>query len=397
MTRSGQRGFTLIELMIALVVSSLLVGMILAIFSRMSLAYRGQQQIAGVQQVLAAARATIELDAKQAGFAMPQGFTIARTGLGTLQSPVQITNSSTGPDQIAFFYAEYADPTAPAVVTGVTDWPETPTLTVDSTLGFSDEDLVVLSTQDIPSRDNSIVRGPPSAKIATYDACVLQIVKGGVSGGSPGTLRFSAVPPWGGVNSTHCTAPVAMPPPPSSKTLATMVYKFVAHAYRIDPDPARAAIGPLQGELISGGLLGTAASWTDLAYGFTDIQTALQVFESRTDDTPDPDNDPDRNWYSGGRQNTLTEPSTRPAPPPPLMNSLLHISISLVARTDRDVEGIATAATPQLIVPANPNNNTIGNHASVALPSATDPALGGSRIYRFTTFTVDLRNLGVGR
>ena len=59
--------------MVALLVSSLLVGMILAIFSRMSIAYRGQQQIAGVQQVLAAARATIELDAKQAGLEMAAG------------------------------------------------------------------------------------------------------------------------------------------------------------------------------------------------------------------------------------------------------------------------------------------------------------------------------------
>ena len=91
MTR-GPRGFTLIELMVALLVSSLLVGMILAIFSRMSLAYRGQQQIAGVQQVLAAARATIELDAKQAGLGIPQGFKTAMTG-ATMQSPVKISNS----------------------------------------------------------------------------------------------------------------------------------------------------------------------------------------------------------------------------------------------------------------------------------------------------------------
>jgi len=82
---------------------------------------------------------------------------------------------------------------------------------------------------------------------------------------------------------------------------------------------------------------------------------------------------------------------------PPFPDTLLQISISLVARTDRDVEGIATAATPQLIDPAIPNNNTIGNHPSVPLPSATDPALQGARIYRYTTFLVDFRNLGVGR
>src|SRR5215475_3569971 len=105
MTRRRQRGFTLIELMVALLVSSLLVGMILAIFTRMSLAYRSQQQIAGVQQILAAARAAIELDAKQAGLGMPQGFKTAMTGTA-LQLPVQVTNSSTAPDQVALFYAD---------------------------------------------------------------------------------------------------------------------------------------------------------------------------------------------------------------------------------------------------------------------------------------------------
>src|SRR4029077_6109106 len=82
------RGFTLIELMVALLVSSLLVGMILAIFSRMSLAYRGQQQIAGVLPIRAAARAEIDLDAKKAGFVMLQGFRTAITGWAVLQSPV---------------------------------------------------------------------------------------------------------------------------------------------------------------------------------------------------------------------------------------------------------------------------------------------------------------------
>ena len=46
--------------MVALIVSSLLVGMILSIFLRMSLAYRGQQQVANVQSVLAGARQMIE-------------------------------------------------------------------------------------------------------------------------------------------------------------------------------------------------------------------------------------------------------------------------------------------------------------------------------------------------
>ena len=388
MTRRPERGFTLIELMVALVVSALLVGMILAIFSRMSLAYRGQQQIAGVQQVLAAARATIELDAKQAGFRMAQGFKIASDPTN-LQSPVQITNSNTGPDRVAFFYA---DASAQAVVTAVVgSWATTPTVTVDLTTGFAPGDLVVLSTADpkLPSPIDA-----SDAMLVTYDACVLRIAPGGVVGTQGGSITFETSSPWGLPDSSHCTTPFAPPVPPSSTIQAPMLYKLVAHAYRIDPDPARAALGPLQGSLISGGLLHSAAdNWTDLAYGFTDIQTALQVFDGDGIDTADLDTDGNREWYSSAMQQTLTQPIPVAATfvPP------IEISISLVARTDRDVEGIATAATPQLIDPAIPDNNTVGDHPSVPLPSATDPALQGSRIYRYTTFQVDLRNLGVGR
>jgi prepilin-type N-terminal cleavage/methylation domain-containing protein len=376
MTRRRERGFTLIELMVALVVSSLLAGMILAIFSRMSTAYRGQQQIAGVQQVLAAARATIELDAKQAGLAMAQGFKLAGAP-GVEQSPIQVTNSSTGPDRIAFFYA---DPTDQAVVASVVGtWNVTPAVIVDSATGFLPGDLVVLSTADLPLA-NPI--GFTDANLAKYDACVLQIVTpGGIVGT---TVTFSTIAPWGVAGSAHCTEP------PAGKT--TMMYRFVAHAYRIDPDPLRTELGPLQWSL-TGGLIGTAAdNWTDLAYGFTDLQTALQVFDNDGADTADLDGDGNREWYSGGMQDTITGPAS------PLTSSasLLQVSISLVARTDRDVEGIATAATPQLIDPAIPDNNQIGDHPSVVLPWTIDPSIPG-RIYRYTTFQVDLRNLGVGR
>ena len=408
MKRRPERGFTLIELMVALVVSSLLVGMILAIFSRMSLSYRGQQQIAGVQQVLAAARTTIELDAKQAGFAMSQGFRFARDQPPSLdkkvvvRSPVRVVNSAVGPDQIAFFYA---DPTTQAVVTLVVgDWKVTPTVKVDSTEGFAPGDLVVLSTAD-PSM--APINPPQDANFVAYDACVMQIAPGGVVGVKGGSLTFSQLLPWGLPDSRHCTPPTAVlaPPPPVTQQ-ATMIYKFVARGYRIDPDPdpARAAIGALQGSF-TGGLFGTAAdNWTDLAYGFTDIQTALQAYEGEADlnDTLDPDADPTRDWYSGDMQDTVTTSTTMPVPPVPPVPvlvppaSLLQMSISLVARTDRDVEGIATAATPQLVDPAAPDNNPIGDHPSVVLPWAIDPTLPG-RIYRSTTFQVDFRNLGVGR
>ncbi|HEU4726827.1 MAG TPA: prepilin-type N-terminal cleavage/methylation domain-containing protein [Kofleriaceae bacterium] len=389
MTRRRQGGFTLIELMIALLVSSLLVGMILAIFSRMSLAYRGQQQIAGVQQVLAAARATIELDAKQAGLEVAQGFKFAADGANIVRSPVRIFNATGGPDRIALFYA---DTTVQAKVTDTAGWP--PVLTVDTPSVFSPGDLVVAVNVDTTV---GAQRGTDTDPIiARYDACVLKIEAGAgsVDQGSPGSIRLVTSLPWGTPVMTHC---------PAMNPGTTMVYRFVARGYRIDP--ARPALGALQ-QSQTGGLTDSSDdNWTDLAYGFTDLQTALQVVDGNdaigADGDADGDGDPARDWYSSGAaaasgapatgQDRMTQNAAVGALPLPV-----QMTISLVARTDRDVEGISSSQTPELRVAANPAHNALGDRAAVVFPT-TDPALQGSRIFRYTTFQVDFRNLGVGR
>jgi prepilin-type N-terminal cleavage/methylation domain-containing protein len=385
MTRRAERGFTLIELMVALVVSSLLVGMILAIFARMSSAYRGQQQIAGVQQVLSAARATVELDAKQAGLGLAQGFKLAGDAAGAVRSPVRIIDGGAGPDQISFFYA---DTTTQAAVTGVGGtWPLTPLITVDTTTGFAVGDTVVLSTADVSG-------APPTAtgaNLTKYTACVPRIAA--MSGLN---ITLSSTSPWGPFVAAGCTT-LQTVANASSNPAQTMLYKFIARGYRVDQSTtARAGLGPLQLSQ-TGGLLGTTAdNWTDLAYGFTDLQTALQVYDHDADpsDTADADSDGDREWYSGAYQTTATANLAAAATQ---VLFPLEVSISLVVRTDRDIEGIATAATPQLTDAASPDNNTLGNHAAVTLPTSGDPVLDGQRVFRYTTFQIDFRNLGVGR
>jgi prepilin-type N-terminal cleavage/methylation domain-containing protein len=389
MIRQRQRGFTLIELMVALVVSSLLVGMILAIFNRMSLAYRGQQQIAGVQQVLAAAHATIEFDAKQAGFGVPQGFATAFDAQHVF-SPVRITDSAsppnpaaasvTTPDQIAFFYA---DASAQALVAGTPSWtPTSSIMTVASTTGFAAADLVVMVNLDTSTQSNPVAPAV-DANIVTYTSCAAKVLSVTAT-----TITLDMGVPWGRPGFNQCPSPTAN---------KTMVYKFVARAYRIDP--ARPAVGALQMSP-SGGLFGNANdAWVDIAYGFTDIQTALQVFEPAVGDNADADTDASRNWYSGAlqTQRTITDWPAQPGTPPPWPTSYLQMSISLVARTDREVEGVATAWTPELRDPANPNFNTVGNHAATFVSTAPELALQGSHVYRNLTFQVDFRNLGIGR
>jgi hypothetical protein len=287
-----------------------------------------------------------------------------------------VVNSSTGPDQLSF---AYADMTAQSLITGGT-WIS---VTVDDVSTFQQGDIVVVST-NTGTMPNPINPGV-DADIAKFDACVLQIES--IAGT---TFNFSQVAPYGSGGSTHCS--FTLPVPTAN---VSMVYKVVLHAYRIDPDPTRAVDGVFQVSP-SGDLFGLA-DWQDLAFGFTDIQAAIQFFDNDGVDTPDPDADGNRDWYSSDNGFVGIQVFTAPTAKTNTFIPPLQLSMSLTARTDKDVEGVATAATPAFSVTGNALNNTIGDHDSVALPSGTDAHLQGSRIYRYSTFAVDLRNLGVGR
>jgi prepilin-type N-terminal cleavage/methylation domain-containing protein len=368
--RRAQRGFTLIELMVALVISSLLVGMIFAIFIRMSTAYRGQQQIAEVQSKLAAARAKIELDAKQAGFHMADGFFKAGLPPTFQRSPLRVVNNADGPDELELYYADASVQVATRAGVG-SSCTRLSCDRLDSTAGFRVKDVVVMSTAkwvDLPDFSDG-------ANIARFEACVLQIQSLG-----PTQLVFSTAAPWGTSDNSFC------PYVPVPGT--TIFYKLAARRWRIDP--ARPADGVLQLSGV-GTLGGEFDDWQDQAYGFTDLQVATRFFEPDDGiDTPDPGSDARRDWYSGEEQESATAAAAGfPRVP-------IQISISLVARTERDVEGIASSSTPNLTVAGNEANNMIGDRAAIPLPSALD-RLSGNRVFRYTTFQVDLRNLGVGR
>lgn len=369
--RGRQKGFTLIELMVSLGISSMMVVMLLSIFTRMSFAFREHGQIAGIQQVLSAARNALERDGRQAGLALSQGFTIAADGTTTKHSPVVVVNHSNGPDEVGFYYA---DPNVQALVLVGPPAPSATAVVVDTVAGFAVGDLVVLSTADTISVANPL--SDSDAKLAQFSACVVQVAS--IVGSE---LRFATSGDWGTLGNPHCASPIAS---------TTMVYKFVAHYWRIDS--TRPELGALQLDSTTGGLAGTAA-FTDQAYGVSDLQVATYFFDGDTTDTDDPDSDPLRDWESSDGQTTATDPAPLATPfAPPLV-----MTMSLVARTTQNVEGVSTSATPSLVDSQHVDHNTIGDRASVPLPSATDPALAGHRVYRHITFQFDFRNLGVGR
>jgi prepilin-type N-terminal cleavage/methylation domain-containing protein len=186
-TRARRRrrgGFTMVELMIALLISSLLVGMTLSIFSRMSLAFRTQENVAELQQVLAATHDMIARDVRQAGFGIPDGFFFANDQY--LYAPLEVTNNANGfgPDLIKIFYA---DPSAQARVTVLGDTQAT----VDSVDEFEGGDVVVFVGYD---------GGVAGSKIFT--ACVLQLDS--VTGNTPATLVFDQAGVYGSATADQC-------------------------------------------------------------------------------------------------------------------------------------------------------------------------------------------------
>ena len=338
----------------------------------MSFAFREQQDIVAIHQTLGAAQAALETDAKLAGLEMAQGFKIALDGGagGVKHSPVRIVDSATGPDDVGFYYADLSKQAA------VTSSGLATTITVDSSVGFAANDLVVLATPDTTSFSNPVAP-LTDAKIAQFDTCVVQIQS--ISGK---TIAFYTSGNWGRSNNDHCA---------NTSANTTMMYGFVAHYWHIDTT-VNPGLGALQLEAY-GNLLPTQI-WTDEAYGFTDLQISTYFYDGNATDTADPDVDPARDWVSDDFQTTLTANILK-------ANSFttpLDMTISLVARTNRDVEGVYTIATPNLVgSPGGTTNNTLGDHPSVTLPSTTDATLMGLRIYRYITFQVDLRNVGVGR
>lgn len=388
--RASRRGFTLIELMIALTISALLVGMIMAIFTRMSTAYRAQQYVADLQRTLTAAHDVIQHDVRQAGFGLPDGW--KKSGGQGVRPAVEIRDHTSTPDEIHVFYA---DSSAQARVMTIDTNPTNgfTTFTVDNRDNFAPGDVVVITNY----RAEAIGTPPNQVVVSRFRSCVAQIA---AISASVFTLRTDGT--WGELANDQCDEVRASHP--TSGVIAgqpsTMVYRFVARGYRIDP--TRRALGVLQ-------LSPTGAvldDWQDLGLGFTDLQIASRWYEAEDDDasgratadTADVDTDPARDWYSGAEQDVLTGTTLTWDDRRSL---LTEVRLTLVVRTRQNLQAVGAARTPTLIDSARPNNNDVGNRPAITLtgvPDASRPEeLRGDAIYRYATVGSDVRNLAVGR
>lgn len=372
----GQRGFTLIELMIALAISSILVMMVLSVFSRMSSAYRRQQQVAALQVILSAGQNMMAQDARQAGFQVANGFRLA-SAPGVVQMPVRILNSSTAPDEIRFFSA---DATVQAKVATMTAPLTSVTLATGVTNPFVVGELAVIVNTNTGNTNVTTASGSNGRVVPLFYACVVRVT----SAGATNTVSIDTANPWGNSGNTQCDEVRTAHGGGGPSAGQTMMYRFRARAYRIDP--TRTDLGVLQ--LSPSGAL-VANDWQDLGVGFTDLQVAGRFFRDISVVDPDADGRAQYNWYSGAAMQNATDAVTAAATNLSGAWRLTRLSISLLARTDRTVDGVATAATPSFIQGSLTDYNQLGDRASVVL----NPA---DRVYRYTTNRIDMRNTGAG-
>jgi prepilin-type N-terminal cleavage/methylation domain-containing protein len=385
-----QRGLTLIELMIAVVVSTLMIGLVFAIYVRISVAYRSQAIITELQQTVRAGRELLTVDVRQAGF----GMATFRTATGAFGStpiseltPLVIVNNNdgSGPDLVRAYYANARRQTR---VIAVVDANADVQTADPSKFAVGDVVAIVAQSTPIPTE---------GAEIVVYRACVLRIT--GIAGTSVAFADDVAGAPYNNTGNTHCRDNPAPPPVAEGPldrvggTNEVLMMCFVARAYRVDP--ARKDVSVLQvsasGELEAG-------DWSDLGVGFTDLQLAARYSEPGDLVDLDLDGDPTRDWYSSENQETPDPTAERAA-----SAVLTQVGIGLAVRTNREVSGVTSSRTPAFIDDTNAQtvaHNRFGDSPSIDLSVA--PALlpiehRGDYLYRWTQTVIDVRNLGVGR
>lgn len=406
----GQRGVTIIEMMVSLVVVSIAVGFVFRIYATSSVAFRSQTQISEAQQTLRAARDKVMFDVRMAGYFSEglQGL-VDPTGGGFnggggpkggtgddadafTYAPVSFINSADGPDELRVVYADTSCLSrvkcrkCPGGGKGCTSTcteggpPFNAAVTEVTQLScFEDGDIA------IAVRTRNVEGGSKKG-----DGCIMKIT-GLVGGGPKLQHNHGQGAPYNEVQNSQCAN--------IEEDWAdgyTMFLKFEARAYRIKPSDGRGILQVSE----SGGLV--ADDWQDIAQGIVDMQFAVLQYQPNnasdvdgdgaTDE--DGDGDPERDWISGENlENDLFEEE----------ETVLQVRISMVGRTIGQVEGILTETLPAFMEGNDADNNELGDREEIDLAAINAPGTGdpdstwyGSYVYRWSTTLVDLRNVGVG-
>jgi prepilin-type N-terminal cleavage/methylation domain-containing protein len=366
----GQKGLTLVELMVAMFVSSILIVFMLGAQTQLSQAFRGQTIASDVSSNLRMAAGALRRDLVHAGYLLPGGAVEVAPGVaidGQLRGLTVRNNAhGDGPDELYLIFANDRN------LTQIDDFQNNNMIAVADTSVFPHPEIVVLGT-------------PRAACLAHINGTNDNFVNiNPAQGGRP--FNHPGGPP--NPHCEHVRQAVSEGEP-------GFIYSMIGRGYRLDP--ARPELGVLQMSPTAGLI---ADDWIDVGVGFTNLQVATLYYErGRTDDL-DGSGDPERNWYSGDNQAS-----------PPQNAVPLAVSLSLETRNLGRAPQAATPATPAFTHLQRPEHNPLGDWGQPCPGAALDPCgvdlantsdadrpdrYRGEHVYRWTTITVNLRNMGLG-
>lgn len=392
-----QRGLTMVEIMVSLVLVAIACAFVFSIQVRMSSALRDQSTVSEVQQTLRSASDLVSRDVRMAGFLAQSVGTGTIPLLGKVQTPVEVVNGGAGPDQITIMYA---DSSTVAVVA-----------TTNSSISF----LNPLSLFETTVIDPTGLRATPVTGFAVGDAVLA--TRGVPLFNGNGDVTFPSgvgcvmgitgiVPPdkivtnplfgsiWNLLANLQCTGLLSnllgavLDLTPVWNDGKTEFVHMVYRTYRIKPlatDPR----GVLQmcewTKSPSFCDQNIASNWTDLALGIVDMQIALRAQMSANASPCAADADATHDWFSSDNMNDLLTTL-------PQSSKVVEVSITLLAKSTKEVQGVALDKTPDLWE-VNKLCNHIGDVDGTVLPqTSTASPYYGDHVYRTYTQTVELRN-----
>jgi type IV pilus assembly protein PilW len=171
--RNPEAGFTLIEVMAAMVILIIAMTAVFATFTTQQKSFTVQSRVAEMQQNLRQGVEYMTRDIRMAGYGvplLPDNVTIpdglVAAGVTSIRG-IFAKDSTTGPDQIYVFYQYDMDSSQPPTLLSLAMGSSTDLISVDNVFGFDNGDLVLVSSGT--TADLFQVTGAPAGGTLPHD------------------------------------------------------------------------------------------------------------------------------------------------------------------------------------------------------------------------------------